>query len=114
VVVQHRLKRLAPDAPEAVNTDSRGQGLLLSTFQLSAISYQLNRISTVAIANDVAATQKLTADSYCIDSAAYSPVSSRCGKQVSGGIAASGGGSARGILIRYNSTTASAKSVGSW
>ena len=38
VVVQHGLERLAPDAPEAVNADSRYQGLLLSTVQRSAIS----------------------------------------------------------------------------
>jgi hypothetical protein len=53
---------LAPDASEAVDADSRCQGLLLSTFPLFVISYQLNRISTLAIANDGAATQKRTAD----------------------------------------------------
>ena len=40
------------------------------------------------------------ADGYCMDSAAYSPVSSRCGKQASGGMASSGCDSERGILIR--------------
>ena len=58
VVVQHGLERLAPDASEAVDADSRCQGLLLSTLPLLVICYQLNRMSIGAMANDVAATQK--------------------------------------------------------